>query len=327
MAHKFGFFMVIIFTCKLFPGKGQNLVPNGNFEFYWGCPNGVAQIDSAAYWTNPIILSTGSTPDYFNQCNSPFIVGVPANGFGYQYAHTGDAYAGIMLWNFNPPVFREYVQVPILQLTANQCYYFEMYMSLSENYGGYTTDDVGVYFSDTLIDNFPIALLPFVPQINNATGNFPDTLNWTLVSGSFTANGTERYLIIGNYKNNANTDTVFVNPNSDLSTYVYIDDIFLSTCTGIEKPGATSGQFEIYPNPVKDELLVSGLKFPVGNKTVIKIYDVLGKEAQPETKNLKPETKINVSSLKNGVYLIEINDVCLPGRQGKNVLRKKFLKE
>jgi gliding motility-associated-like protein len=71
--------------------------------------------------------------------------------------------------------------------------------------------------------------LNVVPQIANPTGSFiTDTLNWTEVSGTFTATGNEKYLTIGNFLNDAATNTVVVNPTSAYTvTYFLIDDVSL----------------------------------------------------------------------------------------------------
>jgi|GEM_PF-4446222 len=68
-----------------------------------------------------------------------------------------------------------------------------MYINLG-NSCLYTTDAIGAYFSDTLFTNYATYyVLPVIPQINNATGNVPDTTNWTLVSGNFTAQGRKLF--------------------------------------------------------------------------------------------------------------------------------------
>ncbi|MBK7964032.1 MAG: hypothetical protein IPK10_01055 [Bacteroidetes bacterium] len=65
-----------------------NLVPNPSFEDTVYCPFGTDQLDACANW-----LNFCNSPDYFNACSNPAF-GVPNSVFGYQYAHTGNAYAG-----------------------------------------------------------------------------------------------------------------------------------------------------------------------------------------------------------------------------------------
>jgi len=110
-----------------------------------------------------------------------------------------------------------------------------MYLNLI-NSVKYSTDKVGMYFSSTPYtcnQAFPtpqhIAPLNVIPQIINLTGNFiTDTLNWTEVSGTFTAIGNEKYLTIGNFLNDAATNTVVVNPSAVYTVIVFfIDDVSL----------------------------------------------------------------------------------------------------
>ena len=51
--------------------------------------------------------------------------------------------------------------------------------------------------------NMPLTYL--TPQITNTLGIINDTLNWIEIKGTFVANGTEKYLIIGNFKTDVAT--------------------------------------------------------------------------------------------------------------------------
>jgi hypothetical protein len=311
-------FLLIVYSLSFITfSLGQNLVPNGDFEIFSGCPTNYSQIDSAPPWRVPTLIGSS---DYYNQCASSSIVGVPSNigGVGYQPAHSGGAYSGMYIW-YAVTESREYIEVQLISpLIANQCYHFEMYVNVY-NGSNYTTSTIGAYFSDTLLSGInSYTALPYPSQINNTSGNMFDTTNWTLVSGNYTAAGGESFLTIGNFKDNANSDTLQITFGTLAACYVHIDDVSLTPCTGIEEQNEND-LIKIYPNPVGEELLVAGLKFLFEKNTTLKIYDVLGKQVQPETKNLKAGTKINVSALKKGIHCLEINN-------GKNIFRKKFLK-
>jgi len=216
----------------------QNLAPNPSFENYANCPTGLGlpvsfggydPVSEAIPWYRP----TDASSDYFNACNGA-IVGVPGNVFGSQPARTGVAYTGGYAYASFSEDFREYVQGPLsTPLIAGQTYCVELYVSLTDN-SNYATDDIGVLFSDTAIlttadcqgglrqDCGP---MPYTPQINNPAGNFlTDKINWTLISGTFTAVGGESYITIGNFKDDANTDLLNVG-GASASSYYYIDDV------------------------------------------------------------------------------------------------------
>src|SRR3990172_5781652 len=53
-----------------------------------------------------------------------------------------------------------------------------------------------------------------------------DTTNWVLVSGEFVATGAEKFMTIGNFYNDLNTNTQNVNPSATQNySYYYIDDV------------------------------------------------------------------------------------------------------
>ncbi|HKR04894.1 MAG TPA: T9SS type A sorting domain-containing protein [Bacteroidia bacterium] len=317
-------FLFLISTA--FAGKGQNLVPNGDFEGYSSCPTYYSQLSKALYWINP----NSASPDYFNTCAIPAsFVDIPDNLFGYQNAHGGSAYGGIYLFDNaigTNPSYREYIEAPLTStLTANTCYHFEMFLSLGDTCK-FTTDDIGVYFSDTAISGitnyYP---LPFTPQLNNVTGFLFDTLNWTLVAGDYNANGGEDYLIIGNFKDDFITDTILIN-NSWPIVYVYIDDVSLTLmpCTDIEEQNENEA-IKIYPNPAKDFISISFTLKEAKNVSV-EVYDLFGRSLiRPggELRKLRHNTgemKIDMRSFPDGVYIVEINT-------GEGIYRKKILKE
>jgi hypothetical protein len=303
---------------------GQNLVPNGDFEQHSACPTNLNQLYKTYFWFNPAIYPpNGGSPDYFNGCDSTNVAGVPSNWLGFQQAHSGNAYGGIACWHFQY-LFREYLEVPLTApLITNECYEFKMYANL-KNLCQYTSDDIGVYFSDTIISGINYSTpLPYIPQINNVQGNFFNFNDWTQVSGTYCAHGGEMYLIIGNFYDNLSTTLVqtFIWPATGL-VYYYIDDVTLTPLTGVEEQNQNENNaIKIYPNPVKDWLNIEITNSNFQNKKAeIKIVDVLGKEILFQNPKQFENWNLNFRNFKAGIYFIKINDE-------KNIYRKKFLKE
>jgi hypothetical protein len=284
--------------------RGQNLIPNDDFELYNSCPSGFAQIDSARFWRNPCIGT--STPDYFNQCSTAPTC-VPNNGFGYQPAHSGVGYGGIDLyyiWNNNG---REYLEVPLSKsLEANACYHFEMYVGLSD-ISQYTTDNIGVYFSNSFlvgINSSTIQTLMF--QLNNSPNNYFDTANWVIVSGDYLALGGETHLLIGNQNYDYNTNRVFFNGAGIDLIYCYIDDVSLikieSCFTGRNELSANS-LINIYPNPVFNNLNIKASGIDVNELT---LYDITSQKLLQHT--FSNSTSINTERLAKGIYIYEVRN-------------------
>ncbi len=308
--NKLGCLISMFFTCVIC--DAQNLVPNGGFEQHSACPTSGGQIDLAVDWINP----TTGTSDYFHSCAISQNWSVPDNLYGYQNAHSENAYSGILVWFGNIPNYREYIEVPLTSpLVANNCYHFEMFVSLADTCTR-TSIDIGVYFSDTLVSGIAnFNPLPFIPQIQNTNGVLPDTMNWVIISGIYTATGGENHMIIGNFKDDTNTSTVVVNGVGYNATELYIDDVSLTPCTAIEEQNEID-EITISPNPFS-----ANLKIETTNNELSEIilYDIASRNLLQQ----KFTNSINLYTehLVNGIYLFEVrnkNRVIKKGKVLKN---------
>jgi gliding motility-associated-like protein len=214
---------------------GQNLVPNAGFDDLIDCPTERSQIYFAPPWTT----ASDGTPDLFNECSPNGLLQVPNAGIhydSYQPPRSGGGYAGIVVfYNYNADWFSEYLQVPLNEpLKANKSYYLRFYVSPdrspSEDNWIYT-DAVGLALSDTMYykDLQPHEVIPLEPVIENRGQIITDTAGWTKISGCYTANGSERYAIIGNFRTEDETEVVIGNPNYSLhGNNFYIEDVLIT---------------------------------------------------------------------------------------------------
>jgi type IX secretion system substrate protein len=298
----------------------QNLVTNGDFEMFTTCPYGYGQIDYAASWTKP---TTGGTSDYFNQCApAGNYVDVPVNldCSSYQAAHSGDGYAAIINYSDNGADYREYIEATLnAPLASGTCYQFEMYVNLV-NCCKYAADGLGIYFSNTSVTAVNTAnTLPYTPQISNAPFNYycTDTAGWVSFSGTYTAQGGENYLIIGNFNDDQNTNKYVVN-NSPFypNNFIYIDDVSLSVCTGIHEYG--NDALKIYPDPVSGKLNV----FVNANEpSEIILYDLSSKKLLQQ--KFTNSVSFSTAQFAPGIYFVEvIVDPGLRGNGKKSYCRK-----
>ncbi len=205
-----------------------NLVPNPSFEDTVLCPNNPGQLNYARFWVNPTLAS----PDYMNTCNRGQL-GVPVNYIGVQNARTGNAYAFLGVYCFcggSSNNYREYIQVPLnTMLLKGELYCIEFYVSLSNGLtAAYALNNIGAYFSGTAVSSTDKDPLPYLPQVVNPSSNPLTNVGvWTKVSGQFIAQGGEHYLTIGNFNDNATSDTVFIKNTitSSKEADYYIDDV------------------------------------------------------------------------------------------------------
>ncbi len=202
----------------------QNLVPNPSFETTTSCPNAQDQLSYAAPWLNP----TANTPDYYNACTSSYM-DVPQNWFGTEYARTGDAYAGFV--SYYGGNGREYIEAPLLSpLLQGKSYCVSFYVSLADSCLD-AISPIGAYFTTSLYnDQSTMENLNVIPQVSSPLETpLSNTVGWTLITGSFVAQGGEQYIVIGTFAPDsmlAIDSTIRPRPNNYAKfAYYYIDDV------------------------------------------------------------------------------------------------------
>ena len=216
---------------------GQNLIPNASFEKCNQCPRRLGGFDNNVVgWKTPTLGST----DYFNGCSNS--MGTPANFNGSQTAKNGSAYAGLYL--YAPEDYREYIQTTLTRtLVKGEEYRLIFYLSRAEN-SDFAIQNIGVLFSEQeLSANTKKAMTKKYWYSNGASGHhylevkgdkfLNNTEEWTKFEISFTALGTERSLIVGNFNTNARTRVKKTTRNAKKGAYYYIDGFSLYATSGV----------------------------------------------------------------------------------------------
>ena len=297
-------------------------MPNNSFELDTTCPFSTSQIYFANPWFQPHNFNgnttNSSSSDIFNICDSLGSMGIPHNDIGYQFPHTGLGYAGVIVYadTFN---YREYIEVPLLSpLIANDSYCVQFYVSPSDSMGA-SISNFGAYFSiDSLLDGTPYHAIDYItPQIENPSNNMlNDMINWTLVSGSFTATGGEKFITIGNFHNVANTNMESTIRNANVA-YYFIDDVSVIDCTGVGVEEKNKEDvMEVYPNPATNRITIKTKQL---NKATLNITNVLGELVY--TANItNTNTAIDISTYPKGVYFVNV-------KSDTQSMNRKFVKE
>jgi hypothetical protein len=277
----------------------QNLVSNNSFEVYTTCPTGGSQISFAFPWQG----ATTNSTDYYNSCSASY--NVPFCG-GFQFARSGNAYAG--LWTINPYGYnyREYLRISLdSTLQSDSCYLVEFYCSLN-NLCRYGINKLGVYISSAISNTVgPGTVLQNTPQIVSS-GFLNDTLNWMRVYGYYQASGGEQYITIGNFNTDSLTDTISSGGYYP-GAYYLIDDVKVEKITGCDSTGTGVSEkdkttlFKIYPNPGNG---TSTFEYHIEKNTssILEIRDITGKLI--ENYSLDPtEEKLSFNlDLESGIY-------------------------
>lgn len=240
--------IIIIYSLFIFfEAKSQNLVTNPSFEIYENCPDNY--IDDPVEELIPgWYLPTKGTSDYFNSC-SKFQVNVPNNFIGHLYAKDGQAYAGIILIE-KPPQdsiktkvlnYREYLQTELKEpLVQGESYDIKFHYAIA-TYSTYAVNNIGVYISKKRIKRRgSTKVLKYSPQIKADT-SFMNTEKdiWFEVTDTLIACGGEKYLTIGNFYSDTDTQYLTLNTSGIRKTlkkkiddnkiaYYYIDLVSVS---------------------------------------------------------------------------------------------------
>jgi hypothetical protein len=290
--------------------SAQNLVPNPSYELYDTCPHSYGYLYYASPWFQPHVYAGNTTnscsSDLFNVCCVSGDVGVPSNAKGNQVAHSGFGYGGIYcsVDTFN---IREYLEVELSSpLIADSGYCVEFYVSLSDICKD-AVSNLGAYFSiDSLLDpSYGKAIDYVVPQVENPASIYLDSkTNWMLVSGSFIAQGGERFMTIGNFHKPVNTDSQPVAGGVVDMAYYYIDDVSVTPCSTVGiREDQHKDEFTVLHNSAASELNVV-LQKEKKNVTVL-LYDILGKEITREQFS-GSQVSITTAAFKPGIYFIQL---------------------
>ena len=286
--------------------EAQNLVPNPSFEESDTCavqlgffPNG-----RPMHW-----FAALDTPDYFRGCvsyGSPN--GVPVNTFGFQVAQNGESYSG--MFSHLVDDYREMIGTELLEpLTIGQTYYGSFWVNAA--YGGPQQtgsgcNNTGMLF--TMEADLWLQGMPQLPARNYAhvysQQVITDTVDWTLVSGSFIADSAYRFLVLGNHFSNANTTLQDLGPGVTSKAYVLVDEICLSAdpvgCPLVTSVGEIGEDLVgLWPNPASDQLRIGWGRLPV-NRLVI--MDAMGRRLVEQETMGKKEVAIEINDWPNGVY-------------------------
>ncbi len=227
----------IVFVCFFqFLVAQQNLVYNGDFEEYSSCPINFSdpnliplEIEKCKGWKAP----TFGTSDYFNACSINPYVSTPINFAGFQNPYSGNGYLGGHFTSYLNGKWWEYVQGSLIQpLKKEKFYKLSLNISVAE-YSDLVINEFGVFFSDSPISSSNADPLNVNPQcIFYDPTFFKDTSIWIHLETYFWGQGGEKYLTIGNFKNDIETDTLRVfdyepSYNNPYSAYIYIDNVQL----------------------------------------------------------------------------------------------------
>ncbi len=209
------FLLFLFFISISLKSQIANYVNNGSFEICGYCAS-TPSVANAKYWNS--IDTNKYCGVFLGEYIYPYLV--PGSSFTNQWPKNGNNYflSTLVFKPNTPQTTRGYPRNSLkqtLQIGHNYC--VKIYYNVTDQ-SSYGVDGLGAYFGDNSTDTMtqcdkPITYL--TPQIQNPNNNFiTDTAHWALLTGIFTANGTEKYMMLGNFKSDVTTNSVMINPTN-----------------------------------------------------------------------------------------------------------------
>ncbi len=295
----------------------QNLLPNSSFEIT-ALPK-VTPLYLSASW----VIPTQGSPDLMTPSN--LNRSSPQNFAGYQFAHSGNNYLGLLMYSLfqsnDSKRFREYIQNEMTEsLVQDSTYCLQLFVSLADSVVFASKNKLGVYFSSTSIQSNDFFYLPFTPQIMVSPDTFiQEKQVWLQFDFQYKASGGEKYITIGNFTDSTEVDTLFVGGNrsepNNIGTYYYIDDVYLGSCdsipfdtgVGLRERDLIQRNHNLFPNPATHQV---NLTFEVeqnGHFSFL-LYDLQGRLVQEQQLRVGNEHRISLGGIIQGLYLYQIRN-------------------
>lgn len=309
---------VLVLLPKVNLGQ-ENLVNNPSFEAHNGCPEGLTDDWSKVqYWYN----ANGGTPDYFHLCGADApsgsaLAGVPLNNRGQQWPVSGNAYMGFYGVQIGNQQWREYLQAELTKpLYFRFRYVVSFYVSLSES-SQLAISTIGAHLSEQPPSSSDMLVLDLEPQIlPHPLQPITDTTNWVLVTDTFRSmHGGERFITIGNFFSNEQSDTLLFNPNpnppsGNYRAYYYIDDVSVvaldSVPNSVSELEEEDNGFSVYPNPSNGVVTIE-YDLETDEPLTVQVYDLSGRSVYSASLNGEDaKAEVLLNGVPSGLYLLRV---------------------
>ncbi|WKZ74792.1 MAG: gliding motility-associated C-terminal domain-containing protein [Vicingaceae bacterium] len=243
---------IVFFLIPMLCIGQNNLVMNPSFEeFKPPCnfmPEGIKN-QISYYWSSP----DANSPDYFHECNNIGLTGIPQNDFGYEFAKSGQAFAGFAPYYYWPTPashINEFVQGTLLHpLQKDTTYCISFWTSHADSGWLYIkARNMGVWFIDYKSGYPPtVTLKDSLPFIQNKVAFVTDTFfldndsGWTELKTNYKAKGGETYFIIGNFTPKNQVELLSKEngtqyPDYKNTAYYYLDEVSIYRCNDTLPP-------------------------------------------------------------------------------------------
>lgn len=305
----------LLLLLSVLPARAQNLVPNWSFEEISSCPEEFGQVELATGW---LIFRAAQSCELFHACGTVPYASVPGNAFGHQWPATGNGYAGGYSYSASEPwpyVAREYYGIELSQpLIPGQQYHATLKVSRAPedrsafSPGGhrYASNNMGLLFSTGFFLQNELDPVPGYAHVRTQQV-IEDSLTWTIISGSFIADSAYRYVVVGNFFSDEETDAIVVNPDGYWNlAYYYVDDVCVSPdplyCQLISGLAETaSSSFRVWQGE-GGALQLAGLQR--SEVAHIVVHDAIGRLVAQQQVRERDSMSLGTLSWTSGAYVV-----------------------
>ena len=181
----------------------DNMVVNPGFEDHEGKIKGPGSLDAAAAWWS----STGEGADiYFAKAKKEEIQ-VPENQYGRQKTDDGQCYAGIRVYSYQNKQPRSYITTQLNSPMKTGGKYCVKYDVVLADLSKYATNNMSTHFSKKKVMMDSESDLAFEDVMFNEKNVVIEDMDiWTTVCNLYEASGGEKYMTIGNFRENDATE-------------------------------------------------------------------------------------------------------------------------
>ena len=198
----------------------ENLVPNPGFEDVIDCNIEWGEIFKAEPWL--ITGPANPSPDLFHECaNEDSFYGVPSNSCHSIYPQSGEGMAGLVNLFADEKIYA--------RLLAPIPTDHDIYIS----FANFPEENCDIEFGELCssntqslaFGNHPNDIPELALSSDTILNNFTD---WTTLETCYQANGTEKYVFLGNYQNALRKEIFCHNYTPINFTYSYVDNVIVA---------------------------------------------------------------------------------------------------
>lgn len=272
----------------------DNLVKNPGFEGVDKKLKKQGQIDKAEFWSSP----TPESADLFTAKKAALPISIPDNVYGSEEAKEGKHYAGFIAYSYGGKALRSYLTAELTGTLEKDAMYCVKYHVSLADLSKYAVNNLSAFMTKkvpTRTEKEDI-ILEKQSDIDNlvfhpTNKKFDARYNWEPVCGVYTAKGKEKFLVIGNFKDNKETKYQKLKKLKETRgaqqayAYYYVDEVSVTKISSpnececkISKMDVEDRQTIIYRKTVSAEGALS-LKQKVENSTIY--FDLLNAKIDP----------------------------------------------